>query len=151
MDFRLTEDQLALQEGIRSFCEGSVTIERLQQLENGPGFDRDLYRALYSGILAEFRRDDIEFVPHLGVGHFLRAGALYDWEAPRAEDFDEERYRRALERVGNLDLKESFVVDKLSLIAVPNEFIEWATGRRTALPEEAPIREVVVIPLGRAH
>ena len=46
MDFSTSEDQQALQEGIRSFCEGSVGIERLQQLENGPGFDRELWKEI---------------------------------------------------------------------------------------------------------
>jgi len=45
MDFRLSEDQLALREGIRSFCEGSVPNERFLELEK-TGFDRDLWGEL---------------------------------------------------------------------------------------------------------
>ena len=43
MDFRVNEDQQALREGIRSFCEGRVTIDHLRELEKTGGFDRELW------------------------------------------------------------------------------------------------------------
>ena len=46
MDFQPTEDQKALQAGIRSFCEGQVSNERLPELEKSKGFDRALWREL---------------------------------------------------------------------------------------------------------
>jgi alkylation response protein AidB-like acyl-CoA dehydrogenase len=46
LDFQPTEDQKALQEGIRSFCEGQVASERLPELEKSKGFDRALWREL---------------------------------------------------------------------------------------------------------
>jgi len=46
MDFRVTEDQQALQEGIRTFCEGRVAIEQLRELEGSGGFDADLWKEL---------------------------------------------------------------------------------------------------------
>ena len=46
MDFRVTEDQQALQEGIRAFCEGRVGIEQLRELETQQGFDRQLWGEL---------------------------------------------------------------------------------------------------------
>lgn len=45
MDFRLSEDQLALREGIRSFCDGRVPVEALRDLE-GAGFDAGLWAEL---------------------------------------------------------------------------------------------------------
>ncbi|MBW2267023.1 MAG: acyl-CoA/acyl-ACP dehydrogenase [Deltaproteobacteria bacterium] len=45
MDFRVNEDQAALQEGIRSFCEGRVSIEQLRELE-GKGFESELWSEL---------------------------------------------------------------------------------------------------------
>ncbi len=44
MDFRLSEDQKALQEGVRAFCAGRVAAERLPELELG--FDRVLWSEL---------------------------------------------------------------------------------------------------------
>jgi alkylation response protein AidB-like acyl-CoA dehydrogenase len=46
MDFRLSEDQEALQEGIRSFCEGRVPAEGLAELAEKGGFDRGLWSEL---------------------------------------------------------------------------------------------------------
>lgn len=45
MDFRVDEDQLALQEGIRSFCEGRVGIDQIRELEN-EGFEKELWSEL---------------------------------------------------------------------------------------------------------
>ena len=45
MNFQLSEDQQALQQGIRSFCNGRVTIDHLRGLE-GRGFDPGLWREL---------------------------------------------------------------------------------------------------------
>ncbi len=44
MDFQLSPDQEALQQGIRSFCDGRVPVEKLRELERG--FDRALWREL---------------------------------------------------------------------------------------------------------
>ena len=46
MDFQLSEDQQALREGLRSFCEGQVPSERLGELEKTAGFDRALWSEL---------------------------------------------------------------------------------------------------------
>jgi len=45
MDFQLSEDQEALRGGIRSFCDGRVSIEALRELEK-QRFDRSLWREL---------------------------------------------------------------------------------------------------------
>ena len=45
MNFQLTEDQEALQSGIRSFCEGRVGVDQLREVEK-EGFDRALWGEL---------------------------------------------------------------------------------------------------------
>jgi alkylation response protein AidB-like acyl-CoA dehydrogenase len=45
VDFQLTEDQEALRDGIRSFCDGRVSIDQLRELEK-EGFDRGLWGEL---------------------------------------------------------------------------------------------------------
>ena len=47
MDFRVGADQQALQEGVRTFCEGRVPVESLRKLTRG--FDRGLRLALNFG------------------------------------------------------------------------------------------------------
>jgi len=46
MDFRVSEDQQALKDGIRSFCEGRVSIDQLREVEQAGGFDRGLWGEL---------------------------------------------------------------------------------------------------------
>ncbi|HEB89968.1 MAG TPA: acyl-CoA dehydrogenase [Deltaproteobacteria bacterium] len=46
MDFQPTEDQKALRDGIRSFCEGQIPNERIPDLEKSKGFDRGLWTEL---------------------------------------------------------------------------------------------------------
>ena len=46
MDFQLDEDQLALREGLRSFCEGRIPHEQLPELEKCGGVDRELWGEL---------------------------------------------------------------------------------------------------------
>jgi alkylation response protein AidB-like acyl-CoA dehydrogenase len=46
MDFRLSEDQQALQKGLRDFCDGRVPSELLAELEQKRAFDRGLWGEL---------------------------------------------------------------------------------------------------------
>jgi alkylation response protein AidB-like acyl-CoA dehydrogenase len=46
LDFQPTEDQKALREGVRSFCEGQVPLDRFPDLEKSGGFDRTLWKEL---------------------------------------------------------------------------------------------------------
>ncbi len=46
MDFQLSEDQLALREGLRSFCDGRVPHDQLPELEKAGGIDRSLWSEL---------------------------------------------------------------------------------------------------------
>ncbi len=48
MDFQLSEDQVALQDGIRSFCDGRISAEQLRELDEKGGFDRELWSELAS-------------------------------------------------------------------------------------------------------
>ncbi len=46
MDFRVNAEQKALQDGVRSFCDGRVTIDTLRDLEGKDGFERPLWTEL---------------------------------------------------------------------------------------------------------
>lgn len=46
MDFELSDDQVALQEGVRSFCAGRFPIEVVRGLEETGGVDRERWREL---------------------------------------------------------------------------------------------------------
>jgi hypothetical protein len=40
----------------------------------------------------------VEFVPHLGLGLFLKEVSPYDWDNPREDDFDRVLCEEALQR-----------------------------------------------------
>ncbi len=46
MDFRPTEDQIALRDGIRSFLDGQLPFDRIPELEKAGGVDRGLWNEL---------------------------------------------------------------------------------------------------------
>jgi alkylation response protein AidB-like acyl-CoA dehydrogenase len=46
VDFQLSDDQKALRDGIRSFCEGRVPVDTLRELEAKPELDRGLWGEL---------------------------------------------------------------------------------------------------------
>ena len=46
MDFRVTEEQQTLRDGVRSFCQERVSVEHLHELASKDGFDRSLWKEL---------------------------------------------------------------------------------------------------------
>jgi alkylation response protein AidB-like acyl-CoA dehydrogenase len=46
VDFRVNADQQALKDGVRSFCNGCVSLDTLRELEGTGGFDRSLWKDL---------------------------------------------------------------------------------------------------------
>jgi 2'-5' RNA ligase len=116
-------------------------------LQKGNDEIKQMYREFYSGILAEFRRDDIEFVPHVSLGHFLKPGCTYDWNNPKESDFDSERYEEALRRARELPLPASFTVRTLHVSEILDELLDWTTGRREQPPEDILITQIAEIDL----
>ncbi len=117
-------------------------------LAKGEAQVKKLYQSLYTGILAGYRRDDIEFVPHLGLGLFMKEGSKYDWDNPRETDFDKERYEEALQEARALPLHLIFRVEKLQLTKMSDEVLEWATGKRSSIPDDSKSIEVREFILG---
>lgn len=111
-------------------------------LKAGEAEVKRMYQALYSGILTEFGRDVSRFVPHLGLGLFLRQGVNYDWNNPRKSDLDEKRYREALRRAESLPLPAGFVVEKLWMTSLPDSLLRWATGREARFPTDAKVTQL---------
>jgi 2'-5' RNA ligase len=87
-----------------------------------------LHRDLYSGVLAEYHRPDIEFIPHLGLGLFARQDANYDIRNPREVSLDVENYSRVLREAQGLDFDYHCLVDRLHLVKISNDIsqIEWS-------------------------
>jgi len=109
---------------------------------------QDLHRLLCTGLLAEFRVADREFVPHLGLGLVLKEGATYDWENPRAEHFDAERYEAAFRQAQPLLHGPAQRVDALHLVAIPDEVLEWSGGERPTFSSDVRAEKVRAFALG---
>jgi hypothetical protein len=55
-----------------------------------------LHDELYTGILSPYLRRDIEYIPHIGIGLFVREGAGYNILDPKKVDFNAKLYSQAL-------------------------------------------------------
>ena len=73
-----------------------------------------LHDEMYTGMLEPFLRRDIPYQPHLGLGLF--ASGDYDPFQPGRTGLDQEKYGRALEEAGDLDLDLWYFVDSFDLI-----------------------------------
>lgn len=120
----------------------------LLTLQEGNQTVKELYRSLYTGILGEFRRDDIEFVPHLGLGLFLKEGARYDPWNPQESDLAAAEYESALQEAKSLGVDFSSIVETLHLVTIPDELMGWITGQRPSFPTNARVKEVRQFRLG---
>lgn len=95
-------------------------------LKEGNDVVKRLHKRLYSGILAQYLRDDIPFVPHIGLGLFAKGE--YDVRDPQAIGLDEKAYARALQEAEELNLDYLTVVDALHLVELDEAFtkIFWS-------------------------
>jgi 2'-5' RNA ligase superfamily protein len=101
-------------------------------LREGGATVTKLYLELNTGILEDHARPDL-FQPHIGLGQFLKPGAIHDWNHPDPEAFEADRYSQALREAEALDLRLSWVLDHLDLGELPDEVISWARGESPAL------------------
>jgi 2'-5' RNA ligase len=79
-----------------------------------------LHSEIYTGVLADYRKADIRFVPHLTLGVFAN---------------NENEYSEALEEAKRLDLDYRCVVDKVHLVKVNNDRTQIVWNREFSLLE----------------
>jgi 2'-5' RNA ligase len=76
----------------------------------------ELYHQLYSGILSKYKRTDISYIPHIGLGLFTRKNEEFDFRDPQALEFDEEKYRKALLEARALNLNYKCQLNHVNLL-----------------------------------
>jgi len=81
-----------------------------------------LHDELYTGILSPYLRRDIEYIPHIGIGLFVRKNAGYNALDPKKVDFDAKLYSQALKeakslKIGNLNTVDRLILSKVILKA----------------------------------
>jgi hypothetical protein len=64
-------------------------------------------------------------------------------------DFDETSYQAVAKYVEALCINLTCQFDRLDLVELPNEVIEWADGKKAALPEHVRITNAAAFSLGR--
>jgi len=74
-----------------------------------------LHDELYTGILSPYLRRDIEYIPHIGIGLFVRKDAGYNALDPKIVDFDAKLYSQALKEAESLKIDSFDTVDRLVL------------------------------------
>lgn len=80
----------------------------------------ELHDDLYSGILKPFLREDIPFVPHVGLVPCFKGD--YDIKDPRELELDEEKYNMVLKEAQDLNIDYWRKLDKLYLIRINDSF-----------------------------
>ncbi len=81
-----------------------------------------LHKQIYTGILRPYQRADINFVPHISLGLFVKEGLKYDFENPQELEFDAQKYEAAVNEANQLGLDYRCWFDKLHLVTLTNDF-----------------------------
>ena len=111
------------------------------KLEAGESDFVQLFEAMYTGPLARFRRGDVEFVPHVGLGLFVKKSARYDMSAtPQAADLDEKRYGEALREAEAMQIDLRCDVSRLDLVEIGDKVLDWARGKKSDFPSSEVAR-----------
>jgi hypothetical protein len=87
-----------------------------------------LHSEIYTGILQPYQRTDIEFVPHIGLGLFIREGDNYDYKNPKELEFDEQKFELALNETNKLNFDYQCIFDKLHMVMIANDFSKIETS-----------------------
>ena len=88
---------------------------------------------LYSGLIAEYRRNDIEYIPHVALGLFLENQSQYDLKNPEELTFDEKTYRLAKSESEALELNFQCTIDVIDLLELNSDFTEIKTIKKFTL------------------
>lgn len=79
-----------------------------------------LHDELYQGPLKKYLREDLPFIPHIALGLFVK-GLGYSLENPQIVEFDETKYKRALDEAEKLNLDYKARFDKVSLVKIERD------------------------------
>ncbi len=84
-------------------------------LKKGNGNAIALHDDLYTGILSPHLRRDIEYIPHIGMGLFVKHTPEYNVLDPKTYNFDAKLFSQALKEAKSLEINSFDTVDRLSL------------------------------------
>ena len=91
---------------------------------------KKLTMELYSGMLSEFYREDIDFIPHIALGLFIKNKSKYDFQDPEKLIFDEESYQKAYLEAKQMNFDFECMIDNLDLVELTDDFSEIKTIKK---------------------
>jgi len=91
-------------------------------LKNGESEIKRLSKELYSGFLSEYYRDDLEFIPHIGIGLFIKNNSQYDYKNPQQLTFDDKTYQQALSEAESIGFDFKCIINNLELLELNDDF-----------------------------
>ena len=77
-----------------------------------------LHDKLYTGVLSQFFRKDLGYIPHIGIGLFVSKNSEYKVTDPTLQILDENKYKMALQEAESLDFDYWTELDNLELITL---------------------------------
>jgi hypothetical protein len=99
-----------------------------------------LHDELYTGMLSPYLRRDSEYIPHIGIGLFVRKDAGYNVLDPEKVDFDAKLYSQALKEAESLKISSFDTVDRLLLKKV---IVKTSTSLHTHAPLNDDLTKIV--------
>jgi hypothetical protein len=99
-----------------------------------------LHDELYTGMLSPYLRRDIEYIPHVGIGLFVRKDAGYNVLDPEKVDFDAKLYSQASREAKSLKISSFDTVDRLFLEKV---IVKTSTSLHTHAPLDYDLTKIV--------
>ena len=85
-----------------------------------------LHDALYTGILRPYLREDLPFIPHVGLGFFGKEA--YDLTNPTARiSLDEGKYTKAIAEINEEEMTFQKTIDSFIMIELNDSLTECRT------------------------
>lgn len=85
-------------------------------IKEGESEIKELFMEIYSGILLKYHRKDIEFIPHISLGLFVKNYKQYNLKNPKKLIFDSETFNDALLEAKSIIRKFNCTIDNLDLV-----------------------------------
>jgi len=99
-----------------------------------------LHDELYTDILSPYLRRDIEYIPHIGIGLFVKKDAGYNVLDPKKVDLNAKLYSQALKEAKSLKIGSFDTVDRLLLEKV---IVKAGTSLHTNAPLNHDLTKIV--------
>ena len=80
-----------------------------------------LHDQLYTGILTRYLRNDLVYIPHIGLGLFTENKDSYNVVDPKLLSLDKGRYETALKEATDLNLDYKATLDNLTLVKLDDK------------------------------